>query len=172
MLELFKKRRSIRRFSDKKVTDEQIKQILTVAMWAPSAKHLYPCDFVVVKDQAVRNKFAKIKPSASFANEAPIIIVVIADPAMSRYWLEDGSITAAQIYLAATELGLGTCWIHIRGHKTSTGEEAEAYIRKLLEIPEAKRIICLLPVGYPAEKVIEHSEAEFKEEKVHQERWS
>jgi len=85
--------------------------------------------------------------------------------------LEDASIVAGHIFLEATNEGLGTCWVQIRESKTPDGKDAEEYVRSLLGIHANFRVVCLMPLGYPAEILPEHQDSEFEKEKVHRERW-
>jgi nitroreductase len=172
MHDLFKKRRSIRRFTSQKPTDEQIKQILSAAMVAPSAKSLHPVEYVVVKDKKKLEKLSACGPHQQFIKEATVAIVIVGDPVKSdQFWLLDATLAAAHIYLETTNQGLATCWTHVFEGKNEKGEERETLVKKALNIPEEKRILCLLPIGYPDEKVSAHREAEYDEDKVHWGGW-
>jgi len=172
MIEAIKKRRSVRSYLSKPVEKEKVGEILRAAAFAPSANHLRPWQFIVVKDKEVKAKLSRATSWASFAARAPVVIVVCSSPSVSRQWLEDASIVGAHIYLEATNQDLGTCWIQVRDCRTPEGEKAEDYVRQLLEIPEEFRVVALFPLGYPAEKLAEHADDEFEEKKVHSERWA
>ncbi len=170
MHELFKKRRSIRKFTPQKVSDDKIKQILTAAMVAPSAQSLHPIDYVIVRDKKKLERLSECGPSQQFIKDASVAIVVVADPIKSeRFWLLDATLAAAHIYLETTNQGLGTCWAHVLEGKNEKGEEREVLVRKVLNIPKEKRIPCILPIGYPDEQVPDHSETEYDQTKVSQE---
>jgi nitroreductase len=171
MLEVIRKRRSVRSYLDRPVEKEKIGEILRAAMFAPSANHRRPWEFVVVKDKETKNKLSSATPWASFAAEAPLIIVVCADESISREWLEDASIVGAHIYLETTNQGLGTCWIQVRDSTTPDGRNSEEYVRELLRIPDNFRVVALFPVGYPAEKLPPHSDQEFEQTKIHSDSW-
>jgi len=171
MLEVIRKRRSIRKYLAKDVEEEKITEILKAAMFSPSAMHQRPWEFILVKDSIVKEKLSHSTNWSSFAGDAPLIIVVISDEHKSREWLEDASIVAEHIYLEAANQGLGTCWIQIRDSKRPDGSNAEHYVRNLLGIPANFRIVCLMSIGYPAENLPEHQDSEFEERKVHQEKW-
>ncbi len=169
---LFKKRRSIRKYTSQKVSDEKIKQILTAAMVAPSAQSLHPLDYVVVRDKQKLEKLSTCGSFQNFIKRASVVIVVVADPGKSeRFWLLDAVLAAAHIYLEATNQGLGTCWAHVLKGKNEKGEERELLVKKELDIPEGKRILCLFPIGYPDEKIPDHNESEYNENRVHPEKW-
>ena len=70
---------------------------------------------------------------------------------VSDCWIEDCSIAATIAQLTATDLGLGSCWIQIRGRQHADGRPAEEYVREVLGLPASLSVLCLLSVGYPAE---------------------
>lgn len=171
MLKAIRYRRSVRSFTSKPVEKEKIEEILKAVMFTPSANHRRPWEFVVVKDNRVKDKLSQATPWASFAKEAAVIIVVCANEAASREWLEDASIVGAHIYLEATNQGLGTCWIQIRDSVTPDGRKAEEYVRKILGIPQEFRVVALFPIGYPSDQLSPHSDKEFEKDKLHFDHW-
>ena len=133
MHELFKKRRSVREFLDKEVTDEQIKQILTAAMVAPSGRNTRPWEFIVVKDKETREKLGEPRIRGRLVTNAPVTIIVLGKEKESNLWLRDCSLAAGHIYLEATNQGLVTCWINAIGSKTDDGKDAEKVYKELRE---------------------------------------
>lgn len=166
MLEIIRKRRSIRVYQNKPVEKEKLEAILMAAQFSPSANHRKPWRFWVVKNKEILAKLAQATPWGSFIAQAPLAIVVCANKDLSREWLEDASIVGAHIYLEATNQGLGTCWVQNRDSKTGQGEESERYIRNLLNISEDFRIIATFPIGYPDEKKPPHSNQDYEKSKV------
>ncbi|PIZ55919.1 hypothetical protein COY23_03785 [bacterium (Candidatus Torokbacteria) CG_4_10_14_0_2_um_filter_35_8] len=166
MLSTIKKRRSIRDFLEKEVEEEKLQEILKAAMFSPSARHIDPWEFLVVKDKNIIKKLCDSCVFSSFFEKAPIVIVIVADESKSDYWVEDSAIAAENIYLEVTNQGLGTCYIQIRD---ASGEvkEKEKYVREVFSVPDNIRIQCLMPIGYPAEYPGEHSNQEFDESKIH-----
>lgn len=174
MIKAIKKRRSIRDYKDIEIEEEKINEILKAAMFSPSARHQYPWEFVVVRDKEKREKLGKATSWSSFAAEAPVVIAVLGDKNKSEEVIEDCSIAAEHMLLEIENQGLSSCWIQIRGNYYPTGEgntSAEDYVRELFQILEKYMVLCLIPVGFPAEEKSEHSDAEFKEEKVHREKF-
>lgn len=171
MLEVIRKRRSIRSYQSKEVEEEKVREILKAAMFAPSANHRRPWEFVVVREKESREKLAQATPWASFVAQAPVVLVVCAQESLSREWLEDAAIVGGYIYLEAVNQGLGTCWVQIRGSTTPKGESAEDYVRQLLGIPADYRVVALFPLGYPQQTPPPHLESEFEEEKIHFNKW-
>ena len=169
MLEAIKKRRSVRKYLKKEVEQEKIEEILKAAMYSPSAMHKRPWEFVVVRDKTLKNKLAKATPWSSFAKDAPVILIILSKEVPQ--WIEDCSIVAEAIYLEATNQGLGTCFIQILGAKTILLKDSEKYVKELINAQENMRVLCLMPIGYPAEKKEEHSEKEFDKSKIHFEKY-
>jgi nitroreductase len=139
-MEVIKTRRSIRRYKPDPVPDEVLNQVLEAARLAPSAANLQSWHFIVVKDSETKRKLGL----ASWASEAPIVIVGCGDADLSSRWfMVDLAIAFEHIILAATNLGLGTCWIGKLG--------IDETIKKVLGIPEHIKVVAVTPLGYPAE---------------------
>jgi len=178
MISAIKQRRSIRSYQDKPVEEAKVNEILKAAIFSPSARHLYPWEFVVVKDEDKREKLAQATPWASFAAEAPVVIAVLGDKDESEELIEDCSIAAEHMLLEIDNQNLGSCWIQIRGNQhqnQATGDKrpAEDYVRNLLDIPENYMVLCLIPIGYPAQDKQPHSEDEWQQrkQKIHWEQF-
>lgn len=145
-IEWILKRRSIRAYTDAPVSDEQVDALLRAAMSAPSANDLRPWAFVVVRDAKRRQALAEIHQWSYMCSRASVVITVLGDPGASRHWVEDCSAATENLLLAATCLNLGAVWVAIY---PDAGREAR--VRQILNIPEQYRILCLVPVGQPAE---------------------
>ena len=95
LLSLLQKRRSIRKFTDKKVETEKIDALIEAALRAPSGRGIYPWEFVVVTDEAVLEKLSLAKDKGgAFIKNAPLGVVVCADPDKTDIWIEDASIAS------------------------------------------------------------------------------
>lgn len=171
MLNAIKKRRSYRKFKKNDLDKEKLDTILLSAMSAPSAYHRNPWHFIVVKNEEIRMKLSRATNYANFAKDAPAIIVICGDEPKSDRWIEDCAIAGAHIYLETTNQKLGTCMIQILGMVTPDGQGSEEYVKKLLNIPDTIRVLVMMPIGYPDEKLEEHDESKFAKEKVHDEKW-
>ena len=170
MNEIFKKRRSVRQFKNKKVTEKQIKEILSAAMVAPSANHVNPWEFVVVRDKETLSRLSEIGMWQKFVADASVSIVISANPADTDKWVQDCSIATSHIYLEAANQGLGSCWANVMGNPMKENER-ERLVKQILNIPDIHRVLCIMAIGHPAKDVEEHSENEYREDKVHEERW-
>jgi nitroreductase len=167
MLEVIKKRRSIRSYLDKEIEEEKIKEILKAAMFAPTAKNLRPTEFIIVKDKKLKDELSKSTLYSKFAKKAPLVIVICYDLNKGKRFREDCSIAAAHIYLEAVNQGLGTCFIQIVDGAEADVGDPEAFVKRLLNIPDNYRIQCLMPLGYPADSLPLHDDQEFDEERIH-----
>ncbi|MBK5276244.1 MAG: nitroreductase family protein [Desulfuromonadales bacterium] len=152
MLELLRKRRSIRKFTPEKIAPEAITSLIEAALRAPSSRGINPWEFIVVDNPELLTKLSKAKQHGSeFLKNAPLAIVVCADSTQSDVWIEDCSIAAIIIQLTALSLGLGSCWTQIRNRQHDIKNTAEIYVRELLGLPEQTRVECILGIGHPAE---------------------
>ena len=143
-LELLKSRRSIRSFSDKQISGVDLEKLIDAARFAPTARNVQPWEFVVVKDKHKIAEFAKLAENARFMAQAAACIVVFC--AQTKYYLEDGCAATCNILLAATALGIGSCWI--AGDKKPYSEQ----INILLNAPLGMKLISLIALGYPQDK--------------------
>lgn len=164
MLDWIRARRSIRKYTGEPVTREEIQALLEAAMAAPSASNRQSWEFVVVQDAALRQQLADTHQWAYMAADAPVVFVVLGDEGTSDHWVEDTSAATQNLLLAATALGLGGVWVGIYPRA-----EREAHVRAALGIPEGKRVLCIVPVGRPAEE--KRPRTQFDAAKVHWERY-
>lgn len=167
MLEAIRKRRSVRDFLDRAVEADKLKEILKAAMFSPTARNLRPWEFVVVTDREQKTELSGATPYASFAANAPVVLVICYDADKGRRFKEDCSLAAENIYLESVNQGLGTCFIQIAEGTEAEKGEPEGFVKKLLGIPEKYRVQCLMPVGYPARLPAPHRDEEFEEDKIH-----
>ena len=145
VLQAIKERRSIRQYSEEPVSAEQMKQVLEAGRWAPSRGNSQPWKFIVVSDEQIRKELAEVIPTGKFIAQAPQGIAIVVDPKISKHPEQEGAAAIQNILLAAHELGLGTCWISVRG--TDWAETAA----KVLGIPDEEWLISVVSIGYPAE---------------------
>jgi nitroreductase len=160
-------RRSVRKYKDKPVTEDTVRQLLQAAMSAPSAANEQPWHFVVVKERKTLDQVPTFHPHSHMLKQAALAILVCEDPSLEVYAGRgqlDCSAATENILLAAHAMGLGAVWVGIY-----PVEERMNKIRQLLGIPAGVNPIALVSIGYPDEKP---SVADrFKPERVHYERW-
>ena len=142
-------RYSTRAYEDKPVEEEKLHKILDAARLAPSASNRQEWRFIVVRDAEKRRKLADIAHKQAFVGQAPVVLAACA--VTDNHLMACGqlcypidlAIALEHVALAATALGLGTCWI---------GAFDEAAAKKLLGVPADVRIVQLMPLGYPSDK--------------------
>jgi nitroreductase len=171
-ISLIRKRRSIRKYLEKDIEAEKINTIIEAALRAPSSRGLQPWEFIVVTDRDSLDKLSGARPHGSaHLKNAPLGIVVCADPDRCDTWIEDSAIASVFIQLTAESLGLGNCWIQIRDRMHNDTKTAEEYISKLLAIPEKMKVECIIAIGYPDEEKQPYSQEALLYDKVHLKRY-
>jgi nitroreductase len=169
MLDAIKQRRSVRSYKSDPVPPEALRLIAEAALSAPSANNKRPWHLVFVTDDQARQELAKVHQYAFFCAQSPVVVAVCGDPAVAdHYWIEDCSAATQNAMVQAAALGLGTCWIGVRG-SDERGYERENTVRGLLGIPDSIRVLCLFSLGYPADEGSNRGPGPM--ENVHQERW-
>lgn len=153
-MELFEtmlKRRSIRKYTEEKISQEKLNKILQAGLLAPSSRNLKSCELIVVSDKKILSQLSKAKSAGgAMLENADKAIVVIGDAKKSDVWIEDCSITLTYMHLMATNLGIGSCWVQcrLRNNKENSAHE---YISELLGIPENYEVLAILSLGIPNE---------------------
>ena len=143
-LKFLKIRRSVRVFKNKGIPKKKIEEILDVARFAASARNLQPWEFVVVTDKTKLSQLAELAENGKFMVQAAACIAVYSID--TKYFLEDGSAATCNILLAATALGIGSCWI--AGDKKPYCQQ----VNTLLNVPLGMKLISMVALGYPLEK--------------------
>lgn len=165
---LIQKRRSIRHFLPRPVEAEKLDLLLEAALRAPSSRGLNPWEFIVATDHDLLEKLSRAKQHGSaFLQNAPLGIVVCADPDQCDVWVEDASIASLLIQLAAESLELGSCWIQIRERMHDGTKSAQEYVAETLHIPAKMKVESIIAIGYPGEKKPPHGKDELLYEKIH-----
>ena len=140
-LTALRRRRSVRDYTGEPIPREDLETIVDAGRLAATGSNLQPWDFIVVTE---RRMIERLKVAAKWMDKAAAIIAVVMDPT-SRWWVEDGSAAVENMLIASTALGYGSCWLE--GYTLPREEE----FKKLLGIPEEKRLLTLVPLGVPVE---------------------
>lgn len=166
-IDLLRTRRSVRQFKDKPVEKEKIDLLVESMLRSPSSRGLNPWEFVVVTDPGILGGLARAKPhGASFIKNAPLAIVVCADPAKCDVWVEDCSIAALIVHLAATDLGLGSCWVQLRLREHDARTTSEEYVKQLLGLGDNMVVEAVIAIGYGKEDKPGHAPSSLSYDKV------
>jgi len=166
--DLVQRRRSVRKFTDEDVKPEDLQTILRAALMSPTSKGTRAWHFVVVDDKALLEKISLCRPMGSqFIAGAKVAIVVLGDREVTDAWCEDATIAAVTMQYQAADLGLGSCWCHIRNRFMENDEPSDNVLRFLLRYPENLVAECVIGIGYPAIERKPQDEDNLKWENVH-----
>ena len=153
--EAIRQRRSVRKYTDEEVSDDDVAQLLDAALWAPSAGNVQPWEFVVVKDKETKHKLSDAALNQTFVEKAPVVIVVCTDLNKEKkryggrgeklYSIQDTAAATQNILLTAHALGLATCWV---------GAFKEKDAAKAVNAPKNVVPVAILPIGHPAEEPV------------------
>jgi len=141
-LEAIAKRHSVRNFSSQPLPRDVVEKIIDAGRRAPSGNNVQPWEFIVVTDSNVRKTLAEIASYGKFIADAPVCVAVYCKD--TKYYLEDGCAAVENILLAATALGVGSCWV--------AGDKKPycGHISQILGVPEGYKLIALIALGYEA----------------------
>lgn len=156
------KRASVREYLHKPISKDLLEQLVDAGRRAPSARAVEPWEFIVVTERATLDKLAGMISTGVFLKQAAACVIVFC--ADTKYYLEDGSAATENILLAATDLGLGTCWI--AGDKKEYCED----VARLFGVPPHMKLISLISLGWAVKEVKQHKHRLVKDV-LHWEKW-
>ena len=177
-LDVIFSRKSVRSYTDQPVSDEQVETMLRAAMAAPTGMNVQPWRFVVVRDQAVKEKLAG--PRGGMIAQAPVVFVICGETTLMRKpfgqpdaeavevengnWTQDCSAATENLLLAAEALGLGAVWTAAHPYADRVNP-----IREALGLPENVTPLCVVPCGYPAGD--DQPRDKWMPENIHYDKW-
>lgn len=171
-LEAIFTRRSVRKFTDKPIEEEKLRQILEAAMSGPSCVNARDWAFVVVTEKEKLRQMAQANGRpAQPLKEAAAGILVCGDlqrafgPA-PEYWVIDGAIAAQNICLSARAVGIGSVWLGTWPQMDRVENQ-----RRLFDLPETVTPHSIIALGYPAGESAAPRESRYEEDRVHWEKW-
>ena len=151
--DLIKSRRSVRDYTNKKVSKDVIEKILDSVRYAPSAGNYQPWEMIVVENDEMRKNIVNAASNQEWMINAPVFIVACVNDRLAGavygprgkmlYGIQGVSAAIENILLTAESLGLGTCWV---------GAFGEVAVARLLQCPEYVRPCAIITLGYPKEK--------------------
>jgi nitroreductase len=170
MIEVIRQRRTIRKFTDEDVGEEQVETLLEMAMCAPNRLNRQPWRFVVIRDKKLQRLLADLLRVHPYLEVAPVVIAVCALPEASPTWMMDVSAATENMLLAATAMGLTGTWV---GAPDSTlWNMCEEMLHDALGVPLSVRIPALVALGHPGEELPPHGKHDrFDRTKVHYGKW-
>ncbi|MCX5654637.1 MAG: nitroreductase family protein [Planctomycetota bacterium] len=138
LFEAIEKRASVRAYVSVEIPEEDLLKIADAGRRAPSGGNRQPLQFILIRQKDTLKALEKVQACVATASAA---IGIVADPAVSRWWLEDASAAAENMLLAIQALGYASVWVE------GTLLKQEDFAKKLLGIPPEKKFVILLPVG-------------------------
>jgi len=146
LMEIISRRESVRSYEDRPVPEDKLLKVLEAARLAPSASNRQRCKFIVVRDEKQRKALSLATGGQAHVAQAPVVIAAVST--MPEYVMRcdvpaypvDLAIAVDHMTLAATDEGLGTCWI---------GAFSQEEARTVLDVPDNYKVVILLPLGFP-----------------------
>lgn len=170
LLDIIANRRSIRKFTDQKISREDLEVIMEAARQAPSACNSQPCNYVVFDDETAKHAFCKevfsgIYSNTAWAEKAPVIIAIVSNKGnissrignmikQTLFWVMDAGIAGEHIMLQAQSMGIGGCWVGWFDFKKAS---------KFLLTGSGEKVEILIALGYPGEAPAPRPRKDFKE---------
>jgi nitroreductase len=166
-LEAIYKLRSIRKFTNQPISEQDLNTLLKAAMMAPTARNCQEWEFVLIKNRETLKKIMQVHPHAQMLSTADCALIVCADTQreyMPGYWTGDCGAATQNILLAATELGIGSVWLGVYPNT-----ERMKGIGNIVNLPENILPLNVIALGYPDEEKEEVNR--FDPKKIHLEKW-
>jgi nitroreductase len=165
-LEAIMTRRSIRRYTNKKIPEKNITTLLKAAMNAPSAHNKQPWHFIVLDDHEIMMKVTEYHQHSKMLENASHGIIVMGDNNIQTtdFWIHDCSAAIENILIAANALGLGAVWLGVHPHKNLINGT-----KKLFNVPEHITPLGIISLGYPEE--VKPPRENYNPERVHRNTW-
>jgi nitroreductase len=162
-------RRSVRKYEDREIPADMFQDLFEAAMAAPSAVAKDPWHFLLSRDRRMLARIVEILPNGQMLRHAPAAVIVCGDINRAHgnelsYMLQDLSAAVENLLLAATALGLGSCWLGMHPRQDRIDR-----IRRLFSLPDNIIPMCGIALGWPAEKP--EPRTRFNPERVHLEKW-
>lgn len=162
-------RRSIRKYLNRQIPKESIKEILRAGLSAPSAGNAQPWQFIVLEEKSIMHQIPEIQPSSQMLKQASHAIVVCGDMTLKNkfvgeLWIQDCSAATENMLIMAQDLGLGAVWLGVYPMK-----EIVEGIKQLLGLPDHIIPFSIVSLGYPAEK--KDASDRCNEARVHWNQW-
>ena len=156
-IKLSKQRRSVRKFTEKEISNELINELLISAMAAPSARNMQPWEFYVVKTKEIQDKIKNSFKNYDFNSTLTIVVCGNKNRTLTQndndFWIQDCSAAVENILHASTSLGLGAVWCG-----AFPVIERSNKIAEILNLDEKIIPMAVIQLGYPAEEKEERTQ--------------
>jgi nitroreductase len=172
VIHAIKERREITSFNNSPIPDKILEEIVESGYLAPTGNNLPSREFILVTDQGVLEQLEKTTPYMTWLKEAQGAIIITGRPSVSKYWIQDASIASGFIWLRATDLGIGVGFGAVYHHEDQNeSTKRETWVREALQLPDDRRVLAILGLGYPKDKPKLKSLPQ-REEIIHYERFT
>jgi len=153
VVKAIKERREITSFIDRNIPKETLDEILEAGYLSPTGNSLPSRELILVTQRDTLDNLAKTTPFMPWLKEATSAIIITGRPSISKYWIQDASISSGFIWLRATELGVGVGFGAVYHHEDQTeSEKREQWVRQTLNLSSDRRIVAILGLGFAKEK--------------------
>lgn len=151
VLQAIRQRREITQFKAVPIPNDLLDQLTEALYYSPSGNNLPSREFILIQDKDMLRELTPASPFMKWLEHSAAAYVIIGNPQVSKYWLQDASIAGGYVWLTAVSLGLGAAWGAVY-HSEDVEESArrETFVREKLGIPESMRVVAIIGLGYPA----------------------
>lgn len=166
-MEAIYKRRSVREYLEKEITEEQIHEILHAGMSAPSAGNQKPWHFIVIKNKKKLQELTKLSPYAKMLATADTAILVCADLSKQKhegYWMIDCAAATENMLIEISHLNLGAVWLGVYPRP-----DRMVFLKEYFKLPETVEAFAVLSIGNSTKE--DGQINRYNEEVVHFENW-
>lgn len=157
-------RKSVRNYSDKKISEKDIELILAAAMQAPSALNTQPWEFIVVRDKNLISKLSNMSEYSKCAENANVLILTLTNldklPKTRAWFTQDMSAATENILIEATSLGIGNVWLGLY-----PDSDRIEFVSEIFNLPARIVPFSLIALGYPSRDY--ETENRYDESKIH-----
>lgn len=151
ILEIIRKRKSVRKFSDRTISDIQIKTLLEAGQQAPSVRNGQPWQYIVIKNQENKRALSALKGSWHPLSQSAVGLCMFVDlqeyPSTHKeFFAQDCAAATENILLTAAAMGIGSLWMGVYPNVT-----LEMAVKNILKVPVEKTVFNLIALGYETE---------------------
>lgn len=167
-MEAIKARRSIRKYRQDPVEEEDLIPLIRAAMYAPSAGNQQPWEFIIIDDKSLLEQIALKHSNAHMLAAAPAAVLICADLSREKhedFWIQDCAAATQNFLLAAHDRGLATCWVGVYPRENRVKD-----INKIFDLPSKIIPFSLIAVGKPAEEIA--TPDRFDSSRIHKNTWN
>ncbi len=164
VIDALRARRSCKDYLPNPLSPAILSELVDIARYSPAGANKNAWRFIIITQRHTLNRLSEIAGTCSWLASAPAAIAVTIDPASTRYWLEDSSVAAYTLWLAAEARGLGAAWATMhQSDNSAESERRQGLAREVLDIPEQLNIPMVMGLGYRKSPPAERKLTELKE---------